>query len=150
MHVSEMFIPDWVEYSCFDAEILFFLRETLSLQLSQMKTDEENMGDNLVLYMKYWRPFGELLTDMERTGFKIDADYLRKCELQAVKDQEEHLQKFLNWVKSTQEDADDFNASSIPQLQHLLFAPFNKKSSAKSQEDKQPASFDDKTGDASN
>ena len=30
MHCSEQFIPDWVEYSCFDAEILYFLRETLS------------------------------------------------------------------------------------------------------------------------
>jgi hypothetical protein len=36
------------------------------------KTDEEQMGNLLVLYMKYWRPFGELLTDLERTGFIID------------------------------------------------------------------------------
>lgn len=30
MHCSKQFIPDWVEYSCFDAEILYFLRETLA------------------------------------------------------------------------------------------------------------------------
>lgn len=48
------------------------------------------MGDNLTLYMKYWRPFGEILTEMERTGFKIDGDYLRKCELIAKKDSEKH------------------------------------------------------------
>ena len=31
MHCAEQFVPDWVEYSCFDAEILYFLRETLSV-----------------------------------------------------------------------------------------------------------------------
>ena len=113
MHCSEEFIPDWVEYSCFDAEILYFLRETLSYQLVQIKTKEEMMGDNLTLYMKYWRPFGELLTDMERTGFKMDRDHLRNCELVAMKDSEQHQNKFLDWVYSTQEDASDFNASSI-------------------------------------
>jgi DNA polymerase-1 len=41
------------------------------------------MGDNLTLYMKYWRPFGELLTDMERNGFMIDKDHLRGIELRA-------------------------------------------------------------------
>lgn len=66
MHCSEQFIPDWVEYSCFDAEILYFLRETLAYQLSQTETREEQMGDMLTLYVKYWRPFGELLTDMEK------------------------------------------------------------------------------------
>ena len=75
-----------MEYSCFDAEILYFLRETLSFQLSEIKTREEYMDDCLTLYIKYWVPFGELLTDMERTGFKIDIEYLRKCELTAVKE----------------------------------------------------------------
>lgn len=39
------------------------------------------MGDNLTLYSKYWRPFGELLTDMERNGFKLDLVHLKKSEL---------------------------------------------------------------------
>ena len=39
------------------------------------------MGNNLTLYMKYWRPFGELLTDMERTGFKLDNKYLKNVFL---------------------------------------------------------------------
>jgi len=113
MHISKQFIPDWVEYSCFDAEITYFLRETLSYQLSRIKTKEEQMGDMLNLYVKYWRPFGELLTDMEHQGIKIDRKYLEKCELEAIKEQEEHKNKFLQWVYSTQEDASDFNASSI-------------------------------------
>lgn len=35
------------------------------------------MTNNFDLYSKYWLPFGELLTDMEREGFKIDTDHLK-------------------------------------------------------------------------
>ena len=101
MHCSSEFIPDWVEYACFDAEILYFLRETLSHQLSQIHTKEEQMGDMLHLYVKYWRPFGELLTDMEHQGIKIDRSYLEACELQAIKERDEHENEFLKWVYST-------------------------------------------------
>ena len=43
MHTSPEYIEKWVEYSCFDAEITYFLRETLSKQLVQLKTSEEGM-----------------------------------------------------------------------------------------------------------
>ena len=56
------------------------------------------MVDNLTLYTKYWLPFGELLTDMERAGIKVDVEYLREIQLRAIKDQVEHEDKFLQWV----------------------------------------------------
>jgi len=77
MHTSPKFIKDWVEYSTFDAEITYFLRETLSLLLSELPTFEEGLTNNYELYIKYWLPFGELLTDMEREGFKINTEYLK-------------------------------------------------------------------------
>lgn len=86
MHTDERHVRSWVDYSTFDAEITFFLRETLSYQLCQLKTGEEDMLDMSGLYTKYWLPFGELLTDMERTGFKIDLDYLKQIELMAKRD----------------------------------------------------------------
>ncbi len=46
-----------------------------------LETSEENMKDNFDLYMKYWLPFGELLTDMERIGFKVDTDYLKVIDI---------------------------------------------------------------------
>ena len=85
------------------------------------------MGDMLTLYMKYWRPFGELLTDMEKQGIMIDREHLRRCELQAINEAAEHENTFLAWVYSTQEDAADYNASSVQQMQQLLFAPYAKK-----------------------
>ena len=78
MHTNPKYVDKWVEYACFDAEITYFLRETLSKLLCRLKTAEEGMEDNLTLYRKYWLPFGELLTDMERNGFKLDVNYLKK------------------------------------------------------------------------
>ena len=56
------------------------------------------MKDMTELYAKYWLPFGELLTDMEREGFKIDTAYLKEIELTAIKDKIEYEQKFLQWI----------------------------------------------------
>lgn len=70
------------------------------------------MGDMLELYSKYWLPFGELLTDMERVGIMIDVEYLREIQMIAEKDKKEYEQKFLDWVFKVQEDASEFNPSS--------------------------------------
>ncbi len=76
MHTDERYVLNWVDYSTFDAEITYFLRETLAYQLCCLPTSEEGMKDMLELYTKYWLPFGELLTDMERLGFKVDIEHL--------------------------------------------------------------------------
>ena len=70
------------------------------------------MEDNLTLYTKYWLPFGEILTEMERVGIRVDVAYLRELELQAHKDRNEHEDKFLRWVQTVQEGSQEFNASS--------------------------------------
>ncbi len=64
------------------------------------------------LYAKYWLPFGELLTDMERVGIRIDLDHLKEAELTAERDKIEYEQKFLSWVYKIQDDAHEFNPSS--------------------------------------
>lgn len=35
------------------------------------------MENLLGLYSKYWLPFGELLTDMERNGIAVDLNHLK-------------------------------------------------------------------------
>lgn len=81
--------------------------------MAQLRTDEEGMHDMCGLYAKYWLPFGELLTDMERNGFKIDTNYLKEIELTAERDKKEYENKFLEWVYSVQDDAQEYNASSV-------------------------------------
>jgi DNA polymerase-1 len=90
MHTDERHVRPWVEYSTFDAEITYFLRETLAHLLCQLECKEEGMKDMSELYAKYWLPFGELLTDMERVGFKVDTNYLKEIELTAEKDKIEY------------------------------------------------------------
>jgi DNA polymerase-1 len=77
LHTREDTVKPWVHYACLDAEITFFLRETLSLLLRELGTNFEGMNDMNDVYAKYWRPFGEMLTDMERIGIKVNKDHLR-------------------------------------------------------------------------
>ena len=98
MHTNPRYIEKWVEYSCFDAEITYFLRETLAKQLCNIRIAADNMDNKMALYTKYWLPFGELLTDMERKGFAIDVDHLKIIERQALKDRQELEDKFKAWV----------------------------------------------------
>lgn len=37
MHTNPTYVKDWIEYACFDAEITYFLRETLRLKLAKLK-----------------------------------------------------------------------------------------------------------------
>ena len=124
IHTNSSKISEWVEYSSFDAEITYFLRETLAVELCKLKTDMPDMPTLYHLYHKYWLPFGELLTEIEREGIKIDLMHLKNIQLQAEKDCAMHEKKFLQWVYSIQEDAKEFNPNSTQQMQHLLFAPY--------------------------
>lgn len=37
MHTNPQYVKDWVEYACFDAEITYFLRETLRIKLTELQ-----------------------------------------------------------------------------------------------------------------
>ncbi len=53
-------MPDWIDYSTFDAEVTWNLRENLHKKLQEMPWAK---GKSMYeFYMTYWRPFGELLT----------------------------------------------------------------------------------------
>jgi DNA polymerase-1 len=126
LHTKEDCVYEWVQYGCLDAEITFFLRETLNTLLKELPTDFEDLEDMLDVYDKYWLPFGEMLTDMERNGIKVNKEYLKKIQQEAEKDLERYAAKFMEFVKMTQEDAEEFNPSSVQQLQQLLFAPYKR------------------------
>ena len=71
------------------------------------------MENNLTLYSKYWLPFGELMTDLEREGIKVDVDHLRKIQLTAERDKTAYENKFYDWVQQVLPDAKEFNPSSV-------------------------------------
>ena len=78
----------------------------------KIRCEDASIRDNHDLYEKYWRPFGELLTDMERAGFRIDEKHMKRIEVQAQQDRNHLENTFLKWVHQHQEDAKEFNPTS--------------------------------------
>lgn len=85
LHTNPNYVENWVKYSVLDAEVTYYLRDVLQLLLKSLSTKclthvnpvEDKFKDNYDLYLEYWRVFGELLTDMERIGIKVDVEYLK-------------------------------------------------------------------------
>lgn len=117
----------WIEYSARDALATWWLRFELQNQLSNMPwiVDGKNMGNMYNFYLKYWLPFGELLTDMERNGIKVDTKgHLQQAELRAREEKIRLENMFLDWACKFCEDARMINTASNVQIQQLLFGHY--------------------------
>jgi len=75
-------------------------------------------------YEQRWRPFGQMLVDMERWGVKVDTQYLASLEPVANSDSEKEREKFLEWATTKFEDASLMNPSSDKQMQIFLFGGY--------------------------
>ena len=98
------------------------LREKLTKLLKKIRwiKPDTNMYDYYELHM---RPFGEVLTDMERRGIRVDAkDYLASVEIQAREDREHHVNVFRQWAaKQIGANGLALNTASSTQLCTFLF-----------------------------
>lgn len=112
----------WVQYSTFDAEATWYLRDRLERRLrsQHIRGAERTMFD---LYAEYFVPFGELLTDMERVGFKIDVSQLEKAQRVAEADLERYASNFRHWATRYCADAAFMNLESENQKRQFFFAP---------------------------
>lgn len=111
----------WIQYSSYDAKGTWFIREELGKRLQKKLWQN---GKNLLdYYMMHMRPFGEVLTDMERRGIRVDArDYLAKVEEQAREDRAHHSRVFREWAaQQIGPDGLALNTASSVQLQTFLF-----------------------------
>jgi DNA polymerase-1 len=85
LHTDLRFLKNWITYSVLDAEVTYYLRDTFQQLLQTLPISSDThfnpitlkYKNNYDIYMNYWRPFGEALTDMEREGIKVNCDYLR-------------------------------------------------------------------------
>ena len=111
----------WIAYSAYDAEGTWLIHQALQNKLQAVPWIK---GKNLYdFYQMYLIPFGELLTDMERRGVRVDADaYLMGIEAQAREDKIKHSAIFRNWA-STLIGADGLamNPNSAIQISTFLF-----------------------------
>ena len=125
----------WVHYALLDARATWHLHFCLT-RLLMSKPIEFPDGEDLSgreaaaisgcttlydLYVSLWRPFGEILTDMEATGFRIDTDYLREQQAAADRDLTENELVFRRWVDKVIPGAFFMNSGSTLQLQTLFF-----------------------------
>jgi DNA polymerase-1 len=85
LHTNPKYIKEWIIYSVLDAEVTYYLRDIMQILLESLSSSTKShknpvfskYKNNYALYINYWRPFGELMTEMERVGIKIDLGYLR-------------------------------------------------------------------------
>mmetsp|Transcript_3581 Transcript_3581/g.12854 ORF Transcript_3581/g.12854 Transcript_3581/m.12854 type:complete len:1238 (+) Transcript_3581:138-3851(+) len=117
----------WIHYSALDAEATWQLRESLHRALA-MKRVEENVvtahyGINNLwdLYEGVWRPFGEILTDMEKRGIKVNRAYLEEIEARAADDLKSLHEDLKDWIVAHCPEAYYMNSTSDEQLRVLFF-----------------------------
>jgi hypothetical protein len=124
----------WIEYSARDAVATWWLRERLvqklramhwnvnGVKLPKIGREDPNMYH---FYMRYLKDFGELLTDMERNGIKLDTTgHLKRAE-EAARIERDRLEKvFLDWARDFCSDIDHINIASSAQMQQLFFGEY--------------------------
>lgn len=133
--------PHWIAYSTYDTQSTWEIRLVLEQRLRKVewlppspeaaaasagaavKPDPEPGRSMYDFYTKYWRPFGELLCDLETAGIWVDAkEFLPKVEIAAEADKKRYVDQFREWAISQQSAACDMNIHSSTQKQHFFFA----------------------------
>uniref|UniRef100_A0A7S1T6Z1 DNA-directed DNA polymerase family A palm domain-containing protein n=1 Tax=Compsopogon caeruleus TaxID=31354 RepID=A0A7S1T6Z1_9RHOD len=121
IHRSVEHIADWIRYACDDAEMTWYLRLALKERLSVIPAvDGLSMYH---LYLKFFVSFGEMLTDIERKGFKVDLALLKKIEDRSLEESDSLINQFRQWACTFSSDARYMNVDSDKQKQALFFAP---------------------------
>lgn len=65
-----------MKYGTFDSEITFYLYHTLKNLMQGLPIQFQSLKNIFEIYQKYWLPFGELLTDIERRGIRVNKEHL--------------------------------------------------------------------------
>ncbi len=117
----------WIDYSTLDAQTTWLLRESLETKLRNMPVEPckvltgenpefRNCATMWDFYLQYWRPFGELLVDMERNGMLVDKAQLQVAESLATEHQRTSERTFRDWAVRLCPDAEWMNVGSATQV----------------------------------
>ena len=83
------------------------------------------MGNMYDYYLEYLLPFGELLTDIERRGIRVDTKgHLKDAEKRAREDRAAMLETFYVWAEKYVPNARMINTASSSQIQQLFFGHY--------------------------
>ncbi|KAJ8542917.1 hypothetical protein K7X08_005440 [Anisodus acutangulus] len=113
----------WICYSALDSISTLMLYESLKNKLSKRiwTFDGVRKGSMYEFYEIYWRPFGEILVQMETEGVLVDRAYLAEIEKVAKAEQLVAVNRFRNWAAKYCADAKHMNVGSDTQLRQLFF-----------------------------
>eukprot|EP01038_Epipyxis_sp_PR26KG_P010103 gene10103-13579_t len=117
----------WIEYSARDAVSTWHLHKALKYKLlgQGWSVDNYKRGNMFDFYMKYIVDFGDLLTDMERNGIKVDTTgHLKEAESRARAERDRMEKLFLLWANEFCEDCKYINIASSVHMQQLLFGHY--------------------------
>jgi len=94
--------------------------ECCNLQIYDNGNNQCELWD---IYESIWRPFGELLVEMESNGFHIDSGYLHELEEQSTTEKQKYIDQFLKWAEDVTGDPNIryINTQSKTQLGYLFF-----------------------------
>jgi hypothetical protein len=88
----------FIYYSALDAKVTHDVFTGISAELAKNKKNMDWVVNNKILgkmnnfYDKYFRDFGELLTDMEKNGIMLDNKHLEEAEIRAKEERSQMLQ----------------------------------------------------------
>nr|PNR49997.1 hypothetical protein PHYPA_011894 [Physcomitrium patens] len=114
----------WIYYSTFDAVCTWRLFLSLQQKLSSTPwnvADLKKKGSMYDFYEKYWRPFGEVLVQMEADGMLVDCNHLATVEKVAKAQQEISVSRFRKWAAKYCADAAQMNVGSDAQIRQFLY-----------------------------
>lgn len=113
----------WICYSALDSISTGRLFESLKkkLEARDWVCNGEKYGNMFEFYQKLWRPFGELLVQMEREGMYVNCSHLKEIENVAITEQKIAGDKFRRWASKYCADAKYMNVASDAQIRQLLF-----------------------------
>ncbi|KAJ1403090.1 ribonuclease H-like domain-containing protein, partial [Ochromonadaceae sp. CCMP2298] len=125
----------WIEYSARDAVATWWVWDKLRSKLKQMAwqvngvklPDQDGEKPNMYhFYQRYLRAFGELLTDMERNGIKVDTKvHLKQAEMAARAERARLEDTFTSWARDFCPDIGTMNIASATQMCQLLFGEYS-------------------------
>ena len=119
--------PKWIEYSAKDAVATWWVRHELEARLRRQDwlVDGKRLGNMYDFYTRYLSTFGDLLTDMERNGIRVDTDvHLPKAEIMAREDRAANEKLFMRWAAQYCPDAKYLNSGSSSQIGAFLFGHY--------------------------
>eukprot|EP01034_Spumella_vulgaris_P022490 gene22490-28618_t len=120
----------WIEYSAKDAVATWWVRERLVEKLKGMRwvVNRQDLGTQFDFYDQYLKDFGELLTEMEKNGIRVDtAGHLKEAEQRAKLDKAGMEKTFLDWASGFCKDIKYINIASTAHMQQLLFGEYKDK-----------------------